>query len=55
MQLQQHQDTAPKHVPDFAAGNEFLADVRLDMADLIDMAAKQGRPLNLQQAYDRAC
>lgn len=34
---------------------EFLADVRNDMADFIDMAHKRGVPMPLQEAYDRAC
>jgi hypothetical protein len=27
----------------------------VDMADLIDMSAKQGREITMQQAYDKAC
>ena len=34
---------------------EFLADVRNDMADFIDMAQKRGINMSLQEAYDRAC
>lgn len=34
---------------------EFLADVRNDMADFIDMAQKRGVNMPLQEAYDRAC
>jgi hypothetical protein len=54
-QIQANQQTANRDVEQFSQTNEFLGDVRMDMADLIDMAAKQGRPLTLQQAYDRAC
>ena len=34
---------------------EFMADVRNDMADFIDMAQKRGINMSLQEAYDRAC
>lgn len=34
--------------------NEFFNDVREDMADLLELAAKQGRALSLQEAYKRA-
>ena len=53
--LEQKQQEANQNVQTFSESAEFLGDVRMDMADLIDMAAKQGRPLSLQQAYDRAC
>jgi hypothetical protein len=53
--LQAKQTEANQSVQTFSQQAEFLGDVRMDMADLIDMAAKQGRTLTLQQAYDRAC
>jgi hypothetical protein len=34
--------------------NEFFADVQQDMADLVEVASRRGRPITLQQAYDRA-
>lgn len=34
---------------------EFMDDVRLDMADILDMASKNGRDMTLQDAYTRAC
>lgn len=34
---------------------EFLNDVRHDMADLIDLATRQGREMSLQEAYNKAC
>ena len=34
---------------------EFLNDVRLDMADLIDLGAKRGIALTTEEAYHRAC
>ena len=54
-QHQQRQQSANNEVQQFAQGAEFLADVRMDMADLIDMSAKQGREITMQQAYDKAC
>jgi hypothetical protein len=41
-------------VKEFAKSAEFIADVREDMADIIDLSAKRGVKLTLQQAYDRA-
>lgn len=35
--------------------HEFIGDVREIMADMLDVAAKYGRDLPLQEAYDRAC
>lgn len=35
--------------------NEFYVDVRNDMADILDLSARQGRDMSLKQAYDRAC
>lgn len=54
-QHQQKQQAANAEVHNFAQNAEFLADVRMDMADLIDMSSKQGRELTMQQAYDKAC
>jgi hypothetical protein len=34
--------------------NEFFHDVRNTMADMLDVASKQGKTLDLQTAYDRA-
>lgn len=56
LQFQQNQQQqATQAVVDFGQNAEFLADVRNDMADLIDLAAKHGRELSMQEAYDRAC
>ena len=61
MQAQQEQQSvtaqtaADAEVTNFAEAAEFLSDVRLDMADLIDMAQARGKKLPLQQAYDIAC
>lgn len=35
--------------------NEFYNDVKMDMADLLDMAAARGVELSLDEAYRRAC
>lgn len=39
----------------FEQDHEFLPDVREDMADLLEMAARRGQAMSLQQAYDKAC
>lgn len=35
--------------------NEFFRDVRMDMADILDFAAKRGMDMSLEDAYHRAC
>ena len=52
---QQEMTGAHSQVGEFAKNAEFLEDVRMDMADLIDMAAARGQQMTLQQAYDKAC
>ena len=37
------------------ASHEFFGTVREDMADIIEVAERQGRALSLKDAYDRAC
>lgn len=49
------QNEAAQEVEAFKAKAEFLNDVRHDVADLIDLATKQGRQMTLQEAYDKAC
>lgn len=39
----------------FSAKAEFLDDVRDDMADLLEGAARRGVALTIEEAYDRAC
>ena len=51
-QYQQSQAQADKEVSEFKG--EFLQDVRMDMADAIDLAASRGQRMTLQQAYDLA-
>jgi hypothetical protein len=52
---QQTQQKAMGDVQSFADNAEFINDVRMDMADLIDMRAKHGEILSLEDAYHRAC
>jgi hypothetical protein len=40
---------------EFAENHEFFEDVRHDMADMVEMAARRGQVLPLQAAYDKAC
>jgi hypothetical protein len=54
-QAQQRQEQANTEVRDFGQTAEFLGDVRHDMADMIEMAAKRGQQMSVQQAYDKAC
>jgi hypothetical protein len=51
MQVQQQ---AVNEVEQFLSQVEFGSDVREDMADVLEMAAKRGQSLTLQQAYERA-
>ena len=57
MQFEQSrkQQEANQSVQTFAQNAEFLSDVRLDMADLMDLAASRGKEMSLQEAYDKAC
>jgi hypothetical protein len=52
---QQSQQKVMTELEQFAASNEFYDDVKMEMADLLDMAANRGRPMTLQEAYDIAC
>ena len=49
---QKNAEEAERAVQEFQG--EFLSDVRLDMADLIDMASSRGQKMTLQDAYDKA-
>lgn len=56
MQRQQEiQQKAASAVVEFGEQAEFFNDVREDMADLMEVAARRGREMTLQEAYDRAC
>jgi len=52
---QQEQQATQAELQQFASQAEFLDDVRMDMADLMDMAANKGKEISFQEAYDRAC
>ena len=54
-QKTQQQETANTEVQNFSQQAEFLNDVRMDMADMIDMAAKRGLDMTLEDAYAKAC
>ena len=57
VQNKQQQGVIQSEVQQFASNpkNEFYADVRSDMADLMDLAANRGQPLSLEAAYEKAC
>jgi hypothetical protein len=46
---------AVQAVTQFGSQAEFINDVRMDMADLLDMAASRGQVLSLEDAYKKAC
>jgi hypothetical protein len=46
---------AVEEVETFGGDKEFFEDVREDMADLLEVAARRGLDLSLEQAYERAC
>ena len=52
---EQTQAQVQTELVEFSKTAEFLNDVRLDMADLIDLASKQGRKLSFKDAYDKCC
>ena len=48
------QETARNSIIDFANTHEFYEDLRLDMADITDLALKRGQKLSLEDIYSRA-
>ena len=54
-QATQRTQAADNEVVEFGKNAEFLGDVRNDMADLIEMAAKRGQSMTMQEAYGKAC
>jgi hypothetical protein len=48
------QQEAQNEVDTFGQSHEFFEDVRLDMADLMDLARNRGVTMTLDEAYDRA-
>lgn len=53
--MHQSSQVASEEVAKFAEQAEFLDDVRLQMADILDMGERNGVKYTLQQAYDIAC
>lgn len=54
MREQQVAVEAQQNVQQFIANQEFGADVASDMADILELAARQGRDMSLEDAYNRA-
>lgn len=52
---QQMESEADAEVLSFAEKNEFFEEVREDVADLLELNAKRGRKMSLDQAYQIAC
>tara|TARA_R110000782_G_scaffold31579_1_gene77549 strand:+ start:4704 stop:5738 length:1035 start_codon:yes stop_codon:yes gene_type:complete len=52
---QAEQGRINEDIGQFSQTAEFFEDVRNDMADFMDVAAKNNIPLTLKQAYDKAC
>ena len=57
MAQQQQGQQVQSEVQAFATNpaNEFYNDVKMDMADLMDMAANRGQNMPMEEAYKRAC
>lgn len=54
--LQQRQAAKlQQEVAEFSSSAEFYEDVREDMADHMEAAARRGQSLSIKEAYDRAC
>jgi hypothetical protein len=55
---QQHDEVlnqeAATELEQFAASHEFYWDVKDDMAEIMELAMRRGRPISLTDAYDRA-
>jgi phytoene/squalene synthetase len=47
--------SAQETLAEFTQKAEFLADVKEDVADRLEMAARRGQVMTLQEAYDWAC
>jgi len=55
MAAESSQNKVNEELQEFAKSADFINDVRGDMADLIDLASKQGRSMGFKEAYDKAC
>lgn len=51
---QTQQEEIGQTLEQFSASHEFFEDVRLDMADLMELAANRGQTLELEDAYNKA-
>lgn len=54
-QQQQLQQSAQSEVEQFLGRAEFGADVREDMADILEIAHRRGQQMTLAEAYKKAC
>jgi hypothetical protein len=55
MEQRESQSRVTQTLEQFANTHEFYSDVRGDMADLLDLAAKRGQEMTLDEAYKKAC
>jgi hypothetical protein len=53
--VEQVRTSAAQEVQTFGTGKDFFDDVREDMADLLELAARRGIDMTMEQAYERAC
>ena len=54
-QEQQGQQAISGEINTFASNNEFYGDVKMQMADILDLAANRGQQMDLNEAYNMAC
>lgn len=52
--VQDNQQQTHNQINDFFGQNEFAPDVRMEMADLMEMAGRRGEAMDLSQAYEKA-
>jgi len=55
LQKQQQEQAVTQDIDSFSKDAEFFNDVRFDMADLLDAAAKRNVSMTMQDAYNKAC
>jgi hypothetical protein len=53
--VEQVRNEAAREVQTFGQGKDFFDDVREDMADILELAARRGIDMSMEQAYERAC
>lgn len=54
-QVERVRTAAVQEVQTFGQGKDFFNDVREDMADILELAARRGIDMTMEQAYERAC